>query len=289
MTRGGIILAEFRRDRLALLGLGVLVLMTVLAVIGPSVAPYGPREYLVDPTTGEAARLLLPSTTYLFGTTDVGHDVFTQVLYGARPALIVGSVSAVLVVTIGTAIGLLAGFLKGWVDAVLMRVVDVAYAMPFEPAALLLAVVLGPSTVTLIIAMVCLMWRTPARLARAQALSISQRPFVKAARCAGVGSRWIIVRHIAPNVMGVNLLYVPIAVGWAVSAQATVSFLGFGDPQSINWGSMLQFAFSSGTMRQAWWWTLAPGLAIVALVASTFLIARPLEAVINPQLRTGAA
>lgn len=268
------IASEFRRDRLALFALGVLGLLVFLAIFGPAVAPFKPRAYLTD-SSGRPARLLSPSRAHWFGTTDVGQDVLSQVIYGARPAVIVGSISAVLVVTVGTTIGLLAGFFKGWLDGLLMRIVDVAYAMPLEPAVLLVAVVLGPSTFTLILVMVCLMWRTPARLARAQALSVTQRPFVKAARCAGVSRTRIITRHIAPNVVGVCLLYVPIAVGWAVSAQATVSFLGFGDPQSVNWGSILQFAFSSGAMRQAWWWTIAPGLAIVALIASSFLVGPP--------------
>lgn len=273
------------KDHLAVFGASVLALVVILGVFGPHIAPYDPQEPAFDSETGEIVRLQPPSLTHPFGTTDLGQDVFSQVLHGAQPALLVGVISALLVATVGTAVGLLAGYWRGTTDSVLMRLVDVAYSMPFEPAALLLAVVLGPSTWTLIAAMGLLMWRTPARIARAQTLSYAQRPFVKAARCAGISHTRIMLRHIAPNVVGVNVLYVPVAVGWAVIAQATVSFLGFGDPETVSWGSILQFAFASGAIREAWWWTLAPGLAIVLMVSSTFFVSRPFESVINPQLR----
>jgi peptide/nickel transport system permease protein len=167
-----------------------------------------------------------------------------------------------------------------------MRTVDVAYAMPFEAGALMLAAALGPSTRTLILALVLLMWQSPARVARAQTLSYAQRPSVKAARCAGASDLRIMLRHIAPSILGVTLVYVPIVAGSAIIGQSTVSFLGFGDPDVVSWGSTMQLAFATGALSRAWWWSLAPGVAIVLLVSAILVAGRPLEVVTNPRLRT---
>lgn len=276
---------QVARDRLALTGAIVLILIALLAIAAPLVAPYDPLEYTTD-STGRIASLQPPSWDHLLGTTNLGQDVFSQVIYGARPALIVGLSAALLVLIIGTTIGILAGYKGGALDTGLMRVVDVAYAMPFEAGALMLAAAFGPSTRTLIIALTLLMWQSPARVARAQTLSYSQRPSVKAARCAGASDFRIILRHIAPNILGVNVIYVPIVAGSAIIGQSTVSFLGFGDPGVVNWGSIMQLAFATGALTRAWWWSLAPGIAIVLLVSAILVVGRPFEIVTNPRLRT---
>jgi peptide/nickel transport system permease protein len=165
-----------------------------------------------------------------------------------------------------------------------MRVVDIAYAIPFIPFAVLLVGLLQPSINNLILVMALLMWRAPARVIRSQVLSLSQRPFVKSARVAGASNMRIIYQHIGPNILPFVFLYIPITVGWAIIAEASVSFLGFGDPRLISWGGMLQIAFTSGAMRIAWWWTLAPGLAIVLVVISVYFIGRALEPLANPKL-----
>ena len=276
--------AALRRDKVGMAGACCIALFVIFALFAPLIAPYGPQEFTTD-DTGLIAKLQPPSLAHPFGTAALGQDVFSQVVWGSRTAVIVGFVSALLVAFIGTTVGLVSGYFRGRTDTVLMRAVDVAYSMPFEPAALLLAVVFGAGLEVMIVAMALLMWRAPARVIRSQVLSLSQRPYVKAARCAGASSGRIITRHILPNVLGMSLLYVPIAVGWAVAAEAALSFLGFGDPERVSWGGMLQLAFSSGQMRDAWWWTIPPGLAIVALISSTFFVSRALEPLTNPQLR----
>jgi peptide/nickel transport system permease protein len=276
---------QVAKDRLALTGAIVLIVIGLVAIAAPLVAPYEPLEYTTD-STGGIASLQPPSWVHLLGTTNLGQDVFSQVVYGTRPALIVGLSAALLVLIIGTTIGILAGYKGGALDNGLMRVVDVAYAMPFEAGALMLAAAFGPSTRTLIIALTLLMWQSPARVARAQTLSYSQRPSVKAARCAGASDIRIILRHIAPNILGVNVIYVPIVAGSAIIGQSTVSFLGFGDPDVVNWGSIMQLAFATGALTRAWWWSLAPGAAIVLLVSAILVVGRPFEVVTNPRLRT---
>jgi peptide/nickel transport system permease protein len=273
-----------RKDKLGLIGAGFITLFVICAVFAPFIAPYGPQEFVTD-DIGLPLKLNPPSLAHPFGTAALGQDVFSQVVWGSRTAVIVGFVSALLVAFIGTTVGLISGYFRGRTDSVLMRAVDVAYSMPFEPAALLLAVVFGAGLEVMIVAMALLMWRAPARVIRAQVLSLAQRPYVKAARCAGASSSRIILRHILPNVLGMSLLYIPIAVGWAVAAEAALSFLGFGDPERVSWGGMLELAFTSGHMRDAWWWTIPPGLAIVALISSTFFVSRALEPLTNPQLR----
>jgi peptide/nickel transport system permease protein len=273
-----------RKDKFGLVGACLITLFVVCALFAPFIAPYGSQEFVTD-DIGLPLKLEPPSLAHPFGTAALGQDVFSQVIWGSRTAVIVGFVSALLVAFIGTTVGLISGYFRGRTDSVLMRAVDVAYSMPFEPAALLLAVVFGPGLETMIVAMALLMWRAPARVIRAPVLSHTPRPYVKAARCAGASSRRIIVRHILPNVVGMSLLYVPIAVGWAVAAEAALSFLGFGDPERVSWGGMLELAFTSGHMRDAGWWTVPPGLAIVALISSTFFVSRALEPLTNPQLR----
>lgn len=280
-----VFVSQVVKDRLALTGAVVLVIIVMVAIAAPLVAPYEPREYTTD-STGSIASLQPPSRDHLLGTNNLGQDVFSQVIFGTRPALIVGLSAALLVLIIGTSVGVLAGFKGGGLDTTLMRVVDVAYAMPFEAGALMLAAALGPSTRTLIIALTLLMWQSPARVARAQTLSYVQRPSVKAARCAGASDFRIIRRHIAPNILGVNVIYVPIVAGSAIIGQSTVSFLGFGDPDVLDWGSIMQLAFATGALTRAWWWSLAPGVAIVLLVSAIMVVGRPFEIVTNPRLRT---
>jgi peptide/nickel transport system permease protein len=280
-----IYLRGLRRDKLALIGALILGVVVVTAVFAPAIAPYDPTDFTID-STGHVAAFESPSWHHLLGTTNLGEDVFSQVVYGTRPALTIGLSAAVLVLVLGTTIGLLAGYLGGWVDNSLMRAVDVAYAMPFEPGALLLAAAFGPSNWTIILALALLMWQTPARVARAQTLSYSQLPSVKAAKCAGASTFRVVFRHIAPNVFTVNVVYIPIVAGAAIVGQSTISFLGFGDPNSVSWGGTMQLAFGTGAFSHAWWWALPPGVAIVVMVTAVLVVGRPFELVVNRRLRS---
>lgn len=271
-------------DRLALFGSIVILVFITMAVFAPVIAPYDPNEIIADPETGLTLKFEPPSTKFLFGTNNLARDIFSQVVYGSRVALLVGLLSALSVTIVGANVGLLSGYYGGRVDNLLMRIVDITYSIPFEPFAILLVGLMGPSILNLVLAMTLIMWRGPARVIRSQVLSLSQRPFVKAARVAGATNRRIIYAHIAPNILPVVLLYVPITVGWAIIAEASISFLGFGPPQITSWGGILQTAFTSGAMRQAWWWMMAPGTAIVLVVVSIFFINRALEPIANPNL-----
>ena len=267
------------------LGAGILLLLFIfLAVAGPALAPYPPNEsnYLPD---GSLARLLPPSGKYLFGTTNMGQDVFSQTIVGARLAIIIGLLSAVFIVFIGTNIGLLSGYFGKYVDDFLMRLTDVAYGVPFIPFAIVLVTVLGVGTMNIILAITSLMWRTSARVIRSQVLSLKERPFVSAAKVAGAGHFRLLYIHIAPNVFPLALLYMAFGVAWGILAEASLGFLGLGDPEAVSWGQMLYFAFRAGAIRTAWWWVVPPGLSIILVVASCYLVGRTFEVLTNPKLR----
>lgn len=230
-------------------------------------------------------RLAPPSAEHWFGTDHLGRDLFSQSIYGSQIALLVGFIGAVLVMLIGTNVGLIAGYYRGKVDTILMRTVDVIYGIPFEPFALILVLLFEPSLLIVILAVSLLTWRTVARMIRSQVLSLRERPFVKAARVAGASDLRIMYLHIFPNVMPLVFLELAIIVGVSIIAEATLSFLGLGPPQSISWGGILHNARLSGAWRTAWWWNLPPGFLIMITVLAVFFISRSLEVIANPRLR----
>lgn len=271
-------------EPIGLVGIVMFGLLALVALLGPWLAPYTADEILRLPD-GSSARLLPPGPGHPFGTNGFGRDVFSQVILGSRGALAVGLAAAVSVVAVGMLMGLVAGYCRGIADTVLMRATDIAYSLPLEPAAIILLALTRPTILTTTAAISLLAWRDVARVIRAQVLSTASQPFIKAARLAGAGHLRIMLRHILPNVLPLVLVYLPVSMGRAVLAEAAISFLGYGDPSVLTWGQMLQQAFMSGAARQAWWWILAPGLAINLAVISVFFASRSLERVVNPHLR----
>lgn len=258
---------------LPVLGFGVFV---VIALLAPLMARYGVLE-VVRGEDGSIARLLPPSRSHPFGTTSYGHDVFSQVVWGTQRALMVGGLAAVVAVVIGVNVGLLAGYAGGVVDTVLMRVTDAAFALPFLPLAIVLIGLFGRSDTTLLLVIGCLFWRTTARVVRAQVLSLKERTFVKAARVAGASPTRILFRHIAPNVNNIAILYGIFLVAEAVLAEAMLSFLGLAPSGSVSWGTIMNASFSSGQLRNAWWWAFFPGLAIMLFVLTASLLGKAYE------------
>ncbi len=273
-----------REDRVGLVAAAVLLFFIFLAVAGPSIAPYPPSEtiYLDN---GMQARLLPPSLKHPFGTTNMGQDVLSQTIVGARIAVVIGFISALFIVLIGTNVGLIAGYFGKSIDDFLMRLTDVAYGIPFIPFAIVLVTLLGVGTMNIVLAITTLMWRTTARVIRSQVLSLRERPFVWAAKVAGAGHFRLLYIHIAPNVLPLALLYMAFGIAWGIMAEASLGFLGLGDPEKISWGQMLYFAFRSGAIRTAWWWVVPPGLSIIMVVASCYLLGRAFESVTNPKLQ----
>lgn len=277
-------LKNLKRDRLALFGVLLLMFFLAVAAFSENIAPHGPRDRHYN-EAGTIRRLEPPSAEHPFGTTDVGRDIYSQVILGTRTALTVGLLAAFLVTVVGSLVGIISGYYGGWVDTVIMRVVDFFYAIPFIPFVIVLSAVLKPSIWNVILAVSLLSWRTVARLVRSQVLSIAKRPFIKAGKVAGASNIRIMFRYILPNVIPLIMLEMAFMVNWAIAAEASIAFLGFGDPSVPSWGQILHIVFTTGNSRVAWWWVTAPGLAIVLLLLSIFFVARALEEVVDPRLR----
>lgn len=280
-------LTAIRKNRLGLLGVIVLASFVFIAVFAPQLAPYDPSRTFTD-EVGQVERLEPPNWKHPMGTTHLGRDVFSQWIWGSRVALLVGFAAGASVVIVGTTIGLVAGYYKGITDLVLMRLVDMMYGIPTTPFILVLALLYGASVWNIILAFVLVLWRTMARLVRAQTLSLSERPFIKSARSTGASDRRIIFYHIAPNIVPLMFTEATIIMGDAIVIEAGVSFLGLGATEMISWGTMLQLTFVTGAIREAWWWVIPPGFSITLLVMSFFYISRALEDVTNPELQEAA-
>jgi peptide/nickel transport system permease protein len=255
-----------------------------IAIFGPMLAPYGPMERNYD-AAGKLMQLHPPSFEHPLGTTILGRDVLSQILWGARPALIVGFLTAFGVVVIGVNVGLIAGYFGGRVDAVMMRITDIFLGLPFLPFIIVVLSISGRNIWTIIFAMTLVMWRSSARTIRSQVLSLKQMPFVSAAKISGASEWTILYREIAPNIMPLALLNVAFALAWAIITEASIGFLGFGDPNLVSWGSIIYDAFASQMMYRAPWWVIPPGVAIMILVSSVYFIGRAYEHVVNPRLR----
>jgi len=265
-------------------GLVVVLLFIAIAALAPLIAPYGAFEVVYN-ADHSVIRLSPPSWQNWFGTTNQGMDVFSQLVWGSRVALVVGLLSGIGSVVLGTLIGLVAGYFGGWIDEALMRMTDVAFGIPFLPFAMVVISIAKPSLGLVILLVVFFLWRTTARVIRAQVLTLKTRPFIWAARAAGAGDLQILFRHITPNVLPLSFLYMAIGVQTGVMLEAALSFLGFGDPNVLSWGIMLNAAFQAGAMRSAWWWVLPPGVALSLFVIAIFMITRAYEERLNPRLR----
>lgn len=278
-------LEVFRRDKMALFGLLIMVFFVLVAIFAPMIAPYDPLTNL-ETEDGFWLSNKKPSDDFRLGTTNLGRDIFSQLVYGSRPALAVGFSAAVAVSLIGTVVGLLAGYFGGWVDAFLMRLADIAFGIPFLPFIIILAAFRDPSLWNVVLAMAALLWRDSSRVIRSQVLVIREKSFISAAKVSGAGHFRIVFMHIAPSILPLTFLYGSLAIGWAILTEASVSFLGFGDPDVISWGFMLQDAFASQALsREAYYWFIPPGICIMLTVMAGFFIGRGYEEVLFPRLR----
>jgi peptide/nickel transport system permease protein len=274
------------RDPFALVGTLIYLGLLLTAIFADQIATHDPREILYT-ANYRLARNLPPSWDHLLGTTHGARDIFSQLVHGTRSAVTVGITAALFVVTIGTLLGLLAGFFGGWVDAVIMRLADVVLGLPFLPFVIVLAALTRPGTTVIVFSVAVLLWPNTARVIRSQVLTVRERAFVEAARVTGCSTSRIVFVHVAPSILPLSFLYGSIAVGWAILTEASASFLGFGDPTVVSWGAMLQDAYSSQALgRGAWNWFVPPGLCIVLVVLAGFFISRGYEEILFPKLRS---
>jgi peptide/nickel transport system permease protein len=273
-----------QHDRFAVVGLCIYLMFVLVAAAAPLIAPYDPQQTITKGDDLLANRP--PGRSFILGTTNVGRDIFSQLVYGARPALTVGFTAAFFVALIGTVVGIVAGYYGGWIDAILMRLADVAFGIPFLPLVIVLVAFLGASLWNIVLTMALLLWKDTARVVRAQVLSIRERGFVESARVLGASPLRLMLVHIAPNVLPLALLYGSLAIGWAILTEAAVSFLGFGDSTRISWGFMLQDAYiSQGLSNGQYNWFVPPGICIMLVVMAGYFISRGYEELLFPRLR----
>jgi peptide/nickel transport system permease protein len=270
-------LARLRRNPIGLLGLAI-ILATVLTAL------LGPRLWRIDYADQSASRLLPPSAAHPLGTDTLGRDDLSRVIHGAQVSLQVGIIAVLIALALGTVIGVLTGFYRRWLDAVLMRVVDVMFAFPGLVLAILIAGLLGPSRTNAMIAIGIVYAPAFARVVRGSTLGVLGLPFVEAARGLGARDWWIIRRHILPNILAEIIVLTTIYLSTSILAEAALSFLGLGtQPPEPSWGSMLEA--SRAYMQQAPWLAIAPGLAIMIVVLGFNFLGDGLRDVLDPQLR----
>lgn len=273
----------FIRKPMALVGLGMLLVVVLMAVVGPFFAPYDPTQrFDVQPSD----ILAPPDAQHWLGRDDAGKDVLSLLIYGARVSLIVGFVSAFFSMLIGTIVGLAAGYFGGKVNNVLMRITDFLMVIPDLPLMLVIVSVWGRGLWKIIFVIVLLHWTYTARLVRSQVISIKERQYVIRARSMGASDFRIITKHILPQVLPLIFAQAVLDISSSIIAESTLSFLGLGDPTLISWGMMLNFAFERAISRMAWWFLLPPGIAIVWVSLSIILIGNALEELLNPRLKT---
>jgi peptide/nickel transport system permease protein len=274
----------FAGQRAGVIGLGVLVLIVLLAVLAPVLTDSADLD--VTKVTGPA--LAAPSGQYWLGTDESGRSVLLLVWWGARISLLVGLSASILSVLIGTVVGLLAAHFGRWTGAVLLRITDFFLVLPSLVLAIALSSVLQRGLFTIVLALAVTSWPITARIVRAQTLTVESRPYIERSRALGGGHGHVIFRHVLPAVMPLVLANTTLNVANAIIGESTLSFLGLGDPTQVSWGSMLNAALQSGAVTSgAWWYLLPPGLGIVVVVLAFTLCGRALEAVLTPALRTG--
>jgi len=268
------------RDRTTLLYFLILMGILFLGAVGPMLAPYEYDKSHYD-DDGQLQRLESPSLEHPLGTTDLGMDVLSRILYGARPTVITGLLGGTLIITIGATIGITAGYVGGYVENLLMRFTDVVYGVPLIPFALVVIGFLGVGFIESIVTIGLILWRGNARVLRSQVLQIKERPYVQVAKANGASRRRIVIKHILPNVAPMAVLFFAIGVGYSIIIQAGLAFLGVSNPFIPSWGIMVRNAYNSGSMAEAWYWSIIPGLLISLTVLSTFMFGRGYEQVIS--------
>ena len=275
-------IAEFRRQRAGMVGLAVLLATSLLALSAPLFISAHDLSAVFAP----GAPRQPPSGRFPLGTDAYGRSMVAVTIWGARISLTVGFLATVLSVGIGSAVGIVAGHFDGWPGTILMRITDWFLVLPVLVLATALASIMHRGILSVVVAIGVTSWATTARVVRAQTLSVEARPYVERARALGGGHWHVMSRHILPNVMPLMLAQATLTVSGAILSEATLAFLGLGDPTKVSWGTTLQLARQVGAVSaDDWWILLPPGLAIVIVALAFTLCGRALETVLNPRLR----
>lgn len=272
------LLRAVARHRLSRVGLAIIAVLCFIAIFAPVLAPYSPYDQ-------DLYRVLAPpSTAHWLGTDNLGRDLFSRILYGARVSLFVGIVSALLSAVLGVIIGLFAGFKGGAIDAIIMRITDAFLCFPPLIFILAMSAALGPGLQNVMLSFAIFGWTGFARITRGQVLLVRELPFIEAARSVGVPPLRIMIRHILPNIVAPVLVAITITIGTAILVESGVSFLGLGvQPPTASWGKELQVGFTY--LESAPLFSIAPGLMITLAIVSFNFVGDGLRDALDPRLR----
>lgn len=277
-------LARPRARHRPVFAIGIIVIFVVVAIVAPLVSPGDPYEQSLRNRFRPPVWEERGSWTYPLGTDRLGRDLLSRIVWGSRVSLAAGVVTVLLASAFGAAVGLVAGYYGGRVDATLMRITDATMAFPVILLALILAVTAGPSFSNVVLAIAVILWARYARVIRGQVLTLMQLDFIAQARIAGAGAARIIARHLLPNTLNTLVVLVTLQVGYVIIVEASLSFLGAGiPPPTPAWGSMI--AEGRDFVTSAWWVSLFPGLAILLVVLAFNLLGDWLRDTLDPKLR----
>jgi len=266
-----------RRGRVGIL---IAALFLLIGLLAPWLAPYNPYKL-------GARAYLQPALEHLLGTDGIGRDILSQLIWGTRISLLIGFVVAVSVVVIGSSIGLAAAYYGGLIDELLMRFTDELMVLPELPLMIWMATMLGQSMWNTILVLAIFGWPSMARMVRSETLSVKQRPFVDAARVSGASDLRIMAQIMLPNIAPLIVANGILSIVSAILGEASLSFLGLGDPFNMSWGTILYFAQIEGAFyNNGWAWIFAPGLSIAAIGLAITFIGSAITDIANPRLRS---
>lgn len=268
------------QNRKSRVGLGILAVFVILAVFAPWIAPFDPHDTQFFPSEQ-------PSSAHWLGTTQAGEDILSQLIWGARTSLLVGIFAGFFSTIIGLVIGMIAGYAGGWLDDILSFFINLALVVPTLPLMITLSAYSRITGIAFIIFVISITgWGWGARVKRSQIITLRERDYITASLFAGDSMVRIVFREIMPNMMSLIVASFIGAAGAAIGAEAGLAFLGLGDPMTVSWGTMLNWANNSGAMLTGQWaWLVAPGLALALLITSLTLINFGVDAISNPHLR----
>jgi len=275
---------QFRANIAGMIGFYLLVAFILMALFAPILSTHNnpnSQKWAEDNPINHP-----PSLDYLFGTDANGKDVYSLTVWGARASLIVGILASLISIVLGTVVGMGAGFFGKVTDEVLMRLTDFFLVLPWFPLMIVFASLMGQSFENVIIVIGITSWPSTARIVRAQVLSVKEMGFIERARAIGAGDMRILRRHILPNVFPLIFANTVLLIANSIFSEAFLDFFGFGDPDVISWGMMLEEAYNYSAFTSfTWWWILAPGACIVLLIMAFYLIGDSLDEIFNPRLR----
>ena len=278
MSYWGLVWKQFKKNKLAVVGLCIVMVLFIVAILAPHIAPYSPTAYDLD------SILMAPSKAHFFGTDEQGRDVFSRVVYGSRISLSVGFVAVSIYIFIGIIFGALAGYYGKWVDIIISRFIEIILCFPTFFLILAILAFVGPNIYNIMVVIGLTGWTGIARLVRGEFLKLKNQDFVSAAIASGASDFRIIFRHMLPNALAPVLVSATFGVAAAILVESSLSFLGFGVPPYVaSWGGIL--SASREYMDVAWWLTLVPGFSIFLTITAYNLVGEGLRDAIDPRMK----